>query len=76
MSDPEWRFERVEYGARMTSRTPQAPLRSEDVDMAAPSDPTSPFARFIGVEAHAVDADEAARLWQLSAELTGVDAFG
>jgi NAD(P)-dependent dehydrogenase (short-subunit alcohol dehydrogenase family) len=48
----------------------------EDVDIAAPSDPTSPFARFIGVEAHAVDADEAARLWQLSAELTGVDAFG
>jgi NAD(P)-dependent dehydrogenase (short-subunit alcohol dehydrogenase family) len=48
----------------------------EDVDIAAPSDPTSPFARFIGVEPHAVDADEAARLWQLSAELTGVDAFG
>ena len=24
---------------------------------------------------HAIDPDEAARLWSLSAELTGVDAF-
>ena len=28
-----------------------------------------------GVDAHAVDPDEAARLWAVSAELTGVDAF-
>ena len=27
------------------------------------------------VRAYAVDGDEAARLWKLSAELTGVDAF-
>jgi hypothetical protein len=28
-----------------------------------------------GVRPYAVDPDEAARLWELSAELTGVDAF-
>ena len=33
------------------------------------------FARFMGVDAHAVDPGEAARLWALSAERTGVDAF-
>jgi hypothetical protein len=29
----------------------------------------------MGVDAHAVDHDEAERLWSLSAELTGVNAF-
>lgn len=48
----------------------------EDADIAAPSDPDSPLARFTGVEQHAIDPAEAARLWALSAELTGVDAFG
>lgn len=48
----------------------------EDTDVAARTDPASPFARYLGVDAHAVDPDEAARLWALSAELTGVDAFG
>ena len=47
----------------------------EDADIAAVTDPDSPFARFMGVDAHAIDRDEAARLWALSAELTGVDAF-
>ena len=28
-----------------------------------------------GVRGHAVDPEQAARLWKLSAELTGVDAF-
>jgi hypothetical protein len=28
-----------------------------------------------GVMAHAVDPDQAARLWEVSANLTGVDAF-
>ena len=48
----------------------------EDADISAPSDPDSPLARFMGVEQHAIDPAEAARLWELSAELTGVDAFG
>ena len=47
----------------------------EDCDVAAPTDPDSPFARFLGVDAHATDPGQAERLWALSGELTGVDAF-
>ena len=47
----------------------------EDCDVAAPADPDSPTARFMGVNAHAVDPTSAERLWAMSAELTGVDAF-
>lgn len=47
----------------------------EDCDISSPTDPDSPFGRYVGVDAHAVDPDAAARLWALSAELTGVDAF-
>ncbi len=46
----------------------------EDCDVASPTDLDSPFARFIGVDSHAIDPDQAARLWTLSVELTGVDA--
>lgn len=35
----------------------------EDCDIAAPTDPTSRFARFRGVEAHACDEEAAERLW-------------
>lgn len=41
----------------------------EDCDIAGPATETG------GVHAHAIDSAEAARLWELSAELTGVDAF-
>lgn len=47
----------------------------DNCDIASPTDPDSPTARFVGVDAHAIDPDEAERLWALSAELTGVDAF-
>ena len=47
----------------------------EDCDIAEPTVATSPTARFAGVDAHAIDRDDAARLWALSAELTGVNAF-
>ena len=47
----------------------------EDVDIALPTVPGSPEARVSGVDAHAIDRTDAARLWTLSAELTGVDAF-
>ncbi len=47
----------------------------EDCDISAPTDADSPFARYIGVDAHAIDPAEAARLWALSADLTGVNAF-
>ena len=47
----------------------------ENCDIAKPTVPGSPTARIEGVDAHAIDPDAAARLWTVSAELTGVDAF-
>jgi NAD(P)-dependent dehydrogenase (short-subunit alcohol dehydrogenase family) len=47
----------------------------EDCDIANPTDPDDPMKRYRGVDAHAIDRDDAARLWTASAELTGVDAF-
>ncbi|WP_081736665.1 SDR family NAD(P)-dependent oxidoreductase [Arthrobacter sp. MA-N2] len=47
----------------------------EDCDIAKPTDPASPLARYQGVDAHAVDPEAAARLWAVSAEMTGVNAF-
>lgn len=47
----------------------------EDCDIARPTDPQSPLARFAGVDPHAIDPEGAARLWALSAELTKVNAF-
>jgi NAD(P)-dependent dehydrogenase (short-subunit alcohol dehydrogenase family) len=41
----------------------------EDCDIAAPTDPSSPFARYRGVEAHACDDDAAERLWAVSEEM-------
>lgn len=46
-------------------------LYCEDGDVAGAADD----ARRTGVKDYAVDPDEAARLWALSAELTGVDGF-
>jgi NAD(P)-dependent dehydrogenase (short-subunit alcohol dehydrogenase family) len=42
----------------------------QDCDIAVVAEDGSP-----GVHRHAIDPEEAARLWALSAELTGVDAF-
>jgi NAD(P)-dependent dehydrogenase (short-subunit alcohol dehydrogenase family) len=47
----------------------------EDCDIAEPTEPGSASARVRGVNPHAIDPDAAARLWALSAELTGVNAF-
>jgi NAD(P)-dependent dehydrogenase (short-subunit alcohol dehydrogenase family) len=44
----------------------------EDCDIAEPNVPDGPRR---GVAPHATDPDQAARLWTLSAERTGVDAF-
>ena len=41
----------------------------EDCDIAAPTDPASPFARFRGVEAHACDDEAAERLWAVSEKM-------
>ena len=43
----------------------------EDCDVAEVAPPEAPD----GVAAHAIDRDAAARLWTVSAQLTGVDAF-
>jgi len=47
----------------------------EDCDIAELAVPGSPTAGTRGVDWHAIDPDAAARLWTVSAELTGVDAF-
>ncbi|SEI51100.1 NAD(P)-dependent dehydrogenase, short-chain alcohol dehydrogenase family [Arthrobacter sp. yr096] len=47
----------------------------EDCDVAHPTDKESPLARYQGVDAHAVDKDSARKLWELSAGMTGVNAF-
>lgn len=41
----------------------------EDCDVAAPTDPDSPTARFFGVDAHACSDESAERLWALSETL-------
>jgi NAD(P)-dependent dehydrogenase (short-subunit alcohol dehydrogenase family) len=47
----------------------------EDCDIAEVTVPGSATARVSAVDAHAIDPEAAAKLWRLSAELTGVDAF-
>ena len=47
----------------------------DNCDIAPIEDPDSPYARFVGVKPYAVDTDNAERLWDLSVELTGVNAF-
>lgn len=47
----------------------------EDCDIAEATVPGSPEARIRGVDAHAVDREAAAQLWQMSAEMTGINAF-
>lgn len=43
----------------------------EDADIGALTDPTSPMARYMGVDAHACDDEAAERLWSLSERLLG-----
>ena len=41
----------------------------EDCDIAAPTDPESPYARYLGVNAHACNDESAERLWEISEKL-------
>ncbi|OJJ14366.1 oxidoreductase [marine bacterium AO1-C] len=41
----------------------------EDCNIAAPTDPASPLARYTGVNAHACDDESAEKLWKVSEEL-------
>mgnify|MGYP003417599580 FL=1 len=47
----------------------------EDCNIASPTDPDDELGRYRGVDAHAIDPEAATRLWALSAQLTGVNAF-
>ncbi|HEX7353571.1 MAG TPA: SDR family NAD(P)-dependent oxidoreductase [Mycobacteriales bacterium] len=76
------RFKSPEQGAATSVWAATSPqldgmggVYCEDCDIAAPTEPASPMARFRGVDAHAIDAEAAARLWELSAQLTGIDPF-
>jgi NAD(P)-dependent dehydrogenase (short-subunit alcohol dehydrogenase family) len=79
---PDERFKTPEQGASTSTWAATNPklegmggVYCENTDIAEPTDPDSPTARYEGVNAHAIDPDTAARLWTVSAELTGVNAF-
>src|SRR3954452_24811486 len=76
------RFKTPEQGASTATWAATSPALAgmggvycEDCDIAERTVPGSPTARIRGVDAHAIDPGTAARLWAVSAELTGVDAF-
>jgi len=78
----ETRFKTPEAGAATATWAATSPrldglggVYCEDCDVAAPTDVGGEDARVRGVDAHAIDRDAAARLWSVSAGLTGVDAF-
>jgi NAD(P)-dependent dehydrogenase (short-subunit alcohol dehydrogenase family) len=79
---PHERFKTPEQGASTATWAATAPgldgmggVYCENCDVAEPTAVGSPSARTEGVDAHAIDPDAAARLWTVSAQLTGVDAF-
>ena len=79
--NPRGEFKRPEQGAATSlwcATSPQLDgmggVYCEDCDIAELV-PATETDRMGGVRPYAVDPDEAARLWELSAELTGVDAF-
>ncbi|HEY2796085.1 MAG TPA: SDR family NAD(P)-dependent oxidoreductase [Micromonosporaceae bacterium] len=74
------RFKTPEQGAATSVWAATSPrlaglggVYCEDCDIAAPTEIGSPTARIQGVDAHAIDAADADRLWTLSAQLTGID---
>ncbi len=76
------RFKTSEQGAATSVWAATSPrlagmggVYCEDCDIAEPTVPGSPEARVRGVDAHAIDREAAERLWQKSAELTGINAF-
>jgi NAD(P)-dependent dehydrogenase (short-subunit alcohol dehydrogenase family) len=76
------RFKTPEQGASTSTWAATSPALAgmggvycENCDIAKPTDIGAPTARIEGVDAHAIDRGDAERLWAVSAELTGVDAF-
>ncbi len=69
-------FKTPEQGCATTLWAASAPqlvgkpgVYCEDCDIAAPTDPESPMARFTGVDEHAVNDEAAERLWEMSEAL-------
>ncbi|GAA6181364.1 SDR family NAD(P)-dependent oxidoreductase [Shimia sp. NS0008-38b] len=69
-------FKTPEQGAATTLWAATSPLLEgkpgvycEDCNIAAPTDPDSPTARFFGVDGHATDDEAAERLWEVSEAL-------
>jgi NAD(P)-dependent dehydrogenase (short-subunit alcohol dehydrogenase family) len=76
------RFKTPEQGASTSTWAATSPqleglggVYCEDTDIAEPTDIGGPDERTRGVNAHAIDPVAAAKLWTLSADLTGIDAF-
>jgi len=76
------RFKTPEQGAATATWAATSPALNgmggvycENSDIAEPTIAGSADEKIAGVDAHAIDPDDAARLWAYSAELTGVDAF-
>jgi NAD(P)-dependent dehydrogenase (short-subunit alcohol dehydrogenase family) len=76
------RFKTPEQGAATATWAATSPrlvgmggVYCENCDIAEQSVPGSPTAEESGVDAHAIDPEIAKRLWTVSAELTGVNAF-
>jgi len=79
---PLFEFKTPEQGAATATWAATSPqligkggVYCEDCDIAEPTNPNSATAAEGGVDAHAIDPDIAARLWTVSVQLTGVDAF-
>lgn len=79
--DPESALKTPEQGASTSIWTATSPdlagmggVYCEDCEIAEPKPPEARDARE-GVSLHAIDPGDAERLWQVSAQLTGVDAF-
>jgi NAD(P)-dependent dehydrogenase (short-subunit alcohol dehydrogenase family) len=79
---PDERFKTPEQGAATSVWAATSPqlegmggVYCEDCNIAAITEPGSPAAELGGVDPHAIDPEVAARLWTVSAELTGVNAF-
>jgi NAD(P)-dependent dehydrogenase (short-subunit alcohol dehydrogenase family) len=79
----EDRFKTPEQGASGATWAATSPRLAgmggvyiEDTEIATPTEQLSAEEQELrGVDAHAIDREDAARLWEVSARLTGVDAF-
>jgi NAD(P)-dependent dehydrogenase (short-subunit alcohol dehydrogenase family) len=79
---PKFEFKTPEQGAATSVWAATSPqldgmggVYCEDCDIAEPTQVGTAAGELGGVDAHAIDPDVAARLWTVSAELTGVNAF-